>query len=324
MGNYVFDAKALIDAVTADVEERRRRATTSAATSSRCWSSAGEAQVFDFASTDVPGRVRARARLLARHRDARRLLRRAHGPDLARPDLQPLQRASWPILKQPDRLPPAKFVFEEPGRTGMAVDSMVCAGVIVSGGVVRRSVLSPGVHVHSGAEVEGSVLMHGVDIGDGAIVKQRDRRQERAWSSRAPGSASTSSATASGSSSRRAASSSSARASVSVSDVRVALLTREYPPDVYGGAGVHVEYLARELARLVDVTVHCWGAPRPADWRPPVVAYRALGRARGQRAASGGAARGLDRPGDGGRGRGRRRSSTATPGTRTSAGTWRS
>jgi starch synthase len=58
-----------------------------------------------------------------------------------------------------------------------------------------------------------------------------------------------------------------------VSDTRVALLTREYPPDVYGGAGVHVEYLARELARLVDVTVHCWGAPRPADWRPPVVAY---------------------------------------------------
>jgi alpha-maltose-1-phosphate synthase len=58
-----------------------------------------------------------------------------------------------------------------------------------------------------------------------------------------------------------------------VSDTRVALLTREYPPDVYGGAGVHVEYLARELSRLVDLTVHCWGAPRPADRRPPVVAY---------------------------------------------------
>jgi alpha-maltose-1-phosphate synthase len=41
--------------------------------------------------------------------------------------------------------------------------------------------------------------------------------------------------------------------------MRVALLTREYPPDVYGGAGVHVEYLARELARLVEVTVHRWG-----------------------------------------------------------------
>jgi alpha-maltose-1-phosphate synthase len=56
--------------------------------------------------------------------------------------------------------------------------------------------------------------------------------------------------------------------------LRVALLTREYPPEVYGGAGVHVEYLARELARLVDVTVHCWGADR-GDVEPRVVAHRA-------------------------------------------------
>src|SRR5262245_39195882 len=44
--------------------------------------------------------------------------------------------------------------------------------------------------------------------------------------------------------------------------VRVGLLTREYPPEVYGGAGVHVEYLARELRDLVDLTVHCQGADR--------------------------------------------------------------
>src|SRR5258708_25694636 len=43
---------------------------------------------------------------------------------------------------------------------------------------------------------------------------------------------------------------------------KIALLTREYPPEVYGGAGTHVEYLARELRRLVDVSVECWGAPR--------------------------------------------------------------
>ena len=43
---------------------------------------------------------------------------------------------------------------------------------------------------------------------------------------------------------------------------KVALLTREYPPEVYGGAGTHVEYLARELRRLADVSVHCWGSPR--------------------------------------------------------------
>ena len=45
--------------------------------------------------------------------------------------------------------------------------------------------------------------------------------------------------------------------------LRVSLLTREYPPEVYGGAGVHVTYLARELAPLVDLTVHCQGADRP-------------------------------------------------------------
>ncbi|MFC7892186.1 glycogen synthase [Streptomyces sp. NPDC057381] len=47
--------------------------------------------------------------------------------------------------------------------------------------------------------------------------------------------------------------------------MRVGLLTREYPPDVYGGAGVHVEFLARELGRLVDLDVHCWGEGRTED-----------------------------------------------------------
>ena len=57
--------------------------------------------------------------------------------------------------------------------------------------------------------------------------------------------------------------------------MRVALLTREYPPEVYGGAGVHVEYLARELARVADVTVHCWGAERPpVPGGPAVVSHR--------------------------------------------------
>lgn len=54
--------------------------------------------------------------------------------------------------------------------------------------------------------------------------------------------------------------------------LRAALVTREYPPDVYGGAGVHVEYLARELARLISVSVHCFGAPRS---EPSVRAYAA-------------------------------------------------
>ncbi|HWD74072.1 MAG TPA: glycogen synthase [Solirubrobacteraceae bacterium] len=53
--------------------------------------------------------------------------------------------------------------------------------------------------------------------------------------------------------------------------MRVSLLTREYPPEVYGGAGVHVEYLSRELRRLVGLSVQCWGADRDD---PSVHAYR--------------------------------------------------
>jgi starch synthase len=52
--------------------------------------------------------------------------------------------------------------------------------------------------------------------------------------------------------------------------MRVGLISREYPPEVYGGAGVHVEFLVRELRRLVDVDVHCFGAARP---EPGVHAY---------------------------------------------------
>ncbi|HLL69674.1 MAG TPA: glycogen synthase [Micromonosporaceae bacterium] len=56
--------------------------------------------------------------------------------------------------------------------------------------------------------------------------------------------------------------------------LRVDLLTREYPPDVYGGAGVHVEYLARSLRPLADVRVHCFGEPRtPPHDLPGVTAY---------------------------------------------------
>src|SRR5947209_3241867 len=67
-----------------------------------------------------------------------------------------------------------------------------------------------------------------------------------------------------------------------VTRVKVGLLTREYPPDTYGGAGVHVEFLARELRALVDLEVHAWGADRPdarghtagRDYRQP--AFRTI------------------------------------------------
>ena len=62
---------------------------------------------------------------------------------------------------------------------------------------------------------------------------------------------------------------------------RIALLTREFPPEVYGGAGVHVEYLSRELARLVDLNIHCFGAPRQSPLA--IAAYQPWEALAGQR-----------------------------------------
>ncbi len=66
---------------------------------------------------------------------------------------------------RPYQYPPAKFVFGEPGRTGMAINSIVCAGSIVSGSVVRNSVLSQDVRVNSYADVDSSIIFSHVNIG---------------------------------------------------------------------------------------------------------------------------------------------------------------
>src|ERR1035437_7173621 len=72
----------------------------------------------------------------------------------------------WPIRTKATQQPPAKFVFAQKGRRmGLALDSIVSAGCIVSGGRVLHSVLSPGVRVHSYCEVEYSILMPNVEIG---------------------------------------------------------------------------------------------------------------------------------------------------------------
>jgi glucose-1-phosphate adenylyltransferase len=72
---------------------------------------------------------------------------------------------SWPMRGYQRQYPPAKFVFAEAGRTGSAVDSIVSQGCIISGGMVRDSVLSPDVRVNSYAEVDHSILFSHVNVG---------------------------------------------------------------------------------------------------------------------------------------------------------------
>jgi glucose-1-phosphate adenylyltransferase len=86
----------------------------------------------------------------------------------------------WPIWTYSEITPPAKFVHDEDGRRGMAVASLVSGGCIVSGAMLRRTLLFTGVHVHSHALIENAVILPDADIGAGArlrnvIVEKRVR-----------------------------------------------------------------------------------------------------------------------------------------------------
>lgn len=80
---------------------------------------------------------------------------------------------SWPIYTEPiQSLPPAKTVFDDDDRRGCAVDSLISSGCIISGGTVRKSILSPNCFIHSWSEVSHSILLRGVDIGRYARIKR--------------------------------------------------------------------------------------------------------------------------------------------------------
>jgi len=82
-----------------------------------------------------------------------------------------LYNYSWPILTNQGNLPPAKTVFDDEGRRGVNLDSLVCGGCITSGSTVRRSILGPSCKVHSYALVEDSILFENVQIGRRARIK---------------------------------------------------------------------------------------------------------------------------------------------------------
>ena len=87
--------------------------------------------------------------------------------ELVEPEPQlDLYDKSWPIWTYQEQLPPAKLIFDNEDRRGMAVDSTISGGCIVSGSIIRKSLLFSSVHTHSYSLIEESVLMHGCDVGE--------------------------------------------------------------------------------------------------------------------------------------------------------------
>ncbi|MDQ2737933.1 MAG: glucose-1-phosphate adenylyltransferase [Actinomycetota bacterium] len=164
MGNYVFTTKALIDALKTDAADENSMHDMGG-NIIPMFVDRGTANVYDFDRNMVPG---ADARDKGYWRDVGTLdaYYDAHMDLVSVHPIFNLYNQKWPILSVPPTLPPAKFV-----ENGMALDSMVGPGTIISGATVRRSVISENVRVQVGSSVEGSVIMPGVRIGRNAVVR---------------------------------------------------------------------------------------------------------------------------------------------------------
>jgi glucose-1-phosphate adenylyltransferase len=169
MGIYVFSTKVLKDALHRDAKDEASRHDIGGNLIPMLVDD-GHAQAYDFLTNDVPGATERDAGYwrdvgtIDAYFDAHMDLR----------SVQPLfnlYNDEWPILTHIPSLPPAKFVHDGGDRVGRAIDSLVSNGVIVSGALVRRSVLSPNVRVNSWARVEDSVILHNVQIGRRAVVQ---------------------------------------------------------------------------------------------------------------------------------------------------------
>jgi glucose-1-phosphate adenylyltransferase len=168
MGNYVFTAKALVEAVTRDAQDENSKHDMGGNIIPMLVER-GEAAVYDFRDNDVPGTTE-RDRGYWRDVGTLDSFYDAHMDLISILPVFNLYNFDWPIFTDHPPWPPAKFVHGTEERVGRAVSSMVSPGVVISGSLVEDSVVSPGVTVHSWAHVSGSVLMEGVEVGQHAVV----------------------------------------------------------------------------------------------------------------------------------------------------------
>ena len=169
MGNYVFDADALVEAVTRDADDPDSKHDMGGDIVPS-FVRQGQAGVYDFKDNDVPG---ATDRDRGYWRDVGTLgsYYAAHMDVVSPLPVFNLYNFDWPIYTSYGPQPPAKLVQGADGSRPEVQEAVLSPGTVVSGGTVTRSVLSPAVGVASGAVVEGSVLLNGVRVGAGAVVR---------------------------------------------------------------------------------------------------------------------------------------------------------
>jgi glucose-1-phosphate adenylyltransferase len=168
MGNYVFDADALVDAVIRD-SERPASNHDMGGDIIPDFVSRGEAHVYDLLRNDVPG-SNDRDRYYWRDVGTIDSYYDAHMDLVAALPVFNLYNEEWPIYSQLVNSPPAKIVRDSAGNTGAITDSVVSLGTVISGANVDHSVIGTWTTVSSGTHVTASVLLDRVTVGAGARI----------------------------------------------------------------------------------------------------------------------------------------------------------
>lgn len=170
MGNYVFDADALVEALRIDAE-RLDTKHDMGGDIIPYFVSQGEAGVYDFTLNDIPGST-DRDRTYWRDVGTIDSFYDAHMDLISPVPVFNLYNSEWPIYTRQSISPPAKFVRGDNNTVGTALDSIVASGSVISGGIVEGSVLSNDVYVGPATRIQDSVLMDKVRVGEGAVIKR--------------------------------------------------------------------------------------------------------------------------------------------------------
>jgi glucose-1-phosphate adenylyltransferase len=170
MGNYIFDTEVLVEALKKDAADDTASRHSMGADIIPRLVRDGVAHVYDFMQNQVPG-ADERDRGYWREVGTIDSYFEAHMDLCAVHPVFNLYNNRWPILTSVPSQPPAKFVHDDGDRVGRAVNSLVSNGVIISGGLVRDSVLSPGARVDSWARVDRAVILHNCRVHRHAVVQ---------------------------------------------------------------------------------------------------------------------------------------------------------
>jgi len=170
MGNYIFNAEALIDAIQRD-GDNESSSHDMGGDIIPAFVDAGTCGAYDFTFNEIPG---ATDRDKSYWRDVGTIdsYYEAHMDLISTMPIFNLYNSDWPVFNQQINMPPAKFIHDSEGNQGRTNDSIVSLGVVVTGGIVERSVLSPIVRVGSRSLVTDSVLLDAVQVGRDCTIRK--------------------------------------------------------------------------------------------------------------------------------------------------------